>query len=355
MKRIIAAILFLSIVFSGCSSNNVPEENSDKQNTGTIYLYGEEHNNEKVMELELKLWQQYYNEQGMRHLFVEYSYYTAQLLNQWMQEEDDEILEDVFRAWDGTSAGGEANRNFLKAIKETCPETVFHGTDVGHQYNSIGAKYLYELKEKGLEDTEEYRLTQEAMKQGRSYYGTDEPNHVYRENAMVENFIREFESLNGESVMGIYGSAHTALDSPNFTGEVDCMGKQLFAKYGDNVISENLYETILKSAEPIGESSVIIKEKEIKACYYGSEDISAYFPEYIKREFWLLEDAYDILSECSLNGNMLPQGDWPMLLKKDTAYMIVYFLKDGTQKTEYHICDGTEFNEELCTYEVTLQ
>ena len=121
------------------------------------------------------------------------------------------------------------------------------------------------------------------------------------------------------------------------------------------MISENLYETILKSAEPIGESSVIIKEKEIKAYYYGSEDISAYFPEYEKREFWLLENVYDILSEYALNGNMLPQGDWPMLLKKDTSYMIVYFLKDGTQKTEYHICDGTEFNKELCTYEVTLQ
>ena len=87
----------------------------------------------KIMALELELWQKYYNEQGMRHLFVEYSYYTAQLLNQWMQAEGDEILEDIFRAWSGTSAGGEANRNFLKAIKETCPETVFHGFINGWQ------------------------------------------------------------------------------------------------------------------------------------------------------------------------------------------------------------------------------
>ena len=150
MKRIIAAILLLCIVFSGCSSNNMSGENSDKQKTGTIYLYGEKHNDEEIMTLELELWQQYYNEQGMRHLFVEYSYYTAQLLNQWMQAEDDEILEKIFRAWDGTSAGGEANRNFLKAIKETCPETVFHGTDIGHQYNSIGAKYLMILKNRAL-------------------------------------------------------------------------------------------------------------------------------------------------------------------------------------------------------------
>ena len=47
MKRIIIAILLLCIAFSGCSSNNMPEESSDKQKTGTIYLYGEKHNNKK--------------------------------------------------------------------------------------------------------------------------------------------------------------------------------------------------------------------------------------------------------------------------------------------------------------------
>lgn len=29
---------------------------------------------------------------------------------------------------------------------------------------------------------------------------------------MAENFIREFEKLGSENIMGIYGSAHTGLD-----------------------------------------------------------------------------------------------------------------------------------------------
>ena len=291
MKKIIAAVLFFCLIISGCAPEETPK--TQKEN-GTIYLYGERHNDERIMALELELWQKYYNEEGMRHLFVEYSYYAGELLNQWMQAEDDEILDDIFLSWRGTSAGGDDNREFLKAIKETCPETIFHGTDIGHGYNTLGARYLYRLKEQGLEDTEEYRLTEEAMKQGRVYYGSDEPNHAYRENAMTENFIREYEALEGESVMGIYGAAHTYIDTLNVSGECDCMGKQLFAKYGEKVISEDLYISVMESSEPISESVVIINGEKKKAFCYGSEDMSISFPEYEKREFWEIEGAYDM-------------------------------------------------------------
>ena len=51
---------------------------------------------------------------------------------------------------------------FYRTIKEQCPETVFHGTDVGHQYDSTGARYQDYLEERGLADTEDYRLTLET-------------------------------------------------------------------------------------------------------------------------------------------------------------------------------------------------
>ena len=63
----------------------------------------------------------------------------------------------------------------------------------------------------GLADTEDYRLTLEAIQQGKTF--AERGSDIYRENRMAENFIREFDALDGESVMGIYGAAHTDPDA----------------------------------------------------------------------------------------------------------------------------------------------
>ena len=63
------------------------------------------------------------------------------------------------------------------------------------------------LKENGLEDSEQYRISQEIIEQANYYY--DHSDNVYRENMMVENFIREYDKLNREAIRGIYGGAHT--------------------------------------------------------------------------------------------------------------------------------------------------
>ena len=55
-------------------------------------------------------------------------------------------------------------------------------------------------------------LAQEAIEQGKFFY--EHSDDVYRENKMAENFIREFDRLTGENVMGIYGGAHTGLGLP---------------------------------------------------------------------------------------------------------------------------------------------
>jgi PBP1b-binding outer membrane lipoprotein LpoB len=38
--------------------------------TGQIYLYGEQHGVEKILDKELELWCDYYNKKNMRHLFI---------------------------------------------------------------------------------------------------------------------------------------------------------------------------------------------------------------------------------------------------------------------------------------------
>ena len=72
-------------------------------------------------------------------------------------------------AWEGTYASGAETLDFYRTVKEQCPETVFHGTDVGHQYDSTGARYRDYLEEQGLTDTEDYRLTLEAIEQGEAF------------------------------------------------------------------------------------------------------------------------------------------------------------------------------------------
>lgn len=132
---------------------------------GEIYLYGETHSKQSILDKELSIWGEYY-EKGMRDLFVEFPYTDAQFLNLWMQADDDELLDLQFKDWGGTEGGTEVMKNFLKQIKEQYPETVFHGTDVGHTWESTGPRYLAYLEANGQKDTEEYKRTQENMEQG---------------------------------------------------------------------------------------------------------------------------------------------------------------------------------------------
>lgn len=81
-------------------------------------------------------------------------------------------------------------------------------------------------------------LTKEAIGQGKYYYSHSDD--VYRENMMVENFIREFDKLSDECIMGIYGSAHTGLEEMDYTNTVPSMANQLMKRYGDTIFSEDL-------------------------------------------------------------------------------------------------------------------
>lgn len=204
-----------------------------------IYLYGEAHGNTKIMDKEYELWSDYYHNKGMRHLFLELSYFTAEYLNLWMQSDNDEILGMIYDDWEGTSAHTPYTKTFLRKIKIGCPETVFHGTDVGHQGDTTGKQFLSYLEESQQTDSEKYTLTKEAIEQGQKYYR--EFDGIYRENKMTENFIRAFEQLGGESVMGIYGSAHTGIDEMDYyTQSSPSMANQLHKRYGDDLYTENL-------------------------------------------------------------------------------------------------------------------
>ncbi len=240
-------MIFMMFILSACAKPVMTNKMASKEgkSTGEIYLYGEVHGVAKILDKELEEWEKHYNDEGMRHLFVELPYYSAEFLNMWMQADNDEILNAVYDDGEGTLTHKPEVKAFYQQIKERCPETIFHGTDVGHQYSTTGQRYLEYLKDNGLEDTEEYALTIECIEQGKYYY--EHSDDVYRENKMVLNFMREFDKLSDENIMGIYGAAHTGLEAKDFTNNVACMANQLKKRYGDCIRSEDLSDLAKES------------------------------------------------------------------------------------------------------------
>ncbi len=170
---------------------------------------------------------------GYRNLFVELPYYSAEFLNIWMQEDSDEMLEQWFEEIQGTLSGNEYYKEFFLEIKKFCPNTVFYGTDVGHQYDTAGARYLKYLADNGLENSENSTLAKECIRQGQEYYNENTEHHgisSLRETYMVSNFIDAYTRCGGGKIMGIYGDYHTNLEKP------DLMAGQLKAQFG-NIIS----------------------------------------------------------------------------------------------------------------------
>lgn len=307
------------------------------QASGSIYLYGEIHGVAKIIDKEFELWSEYYHNEGMRHLFVELSYFTAEYLNLWMQSDNDDILEEIYDDWGGTAGHNPYTKAFYKKIKSECPETIFHGTDIGHQYNTSGSRFLSYLAANDLTGSEEYTLTIEAIKQGRTYYSNN--NDVYRENKMTENFIHEFERLGSESVMGIYGAAHTGFDEMDYiTQSIPCMANQLQKHYGDNIYSEDL-SWIAKDIEPSRVDNITLQGKEYLALYFGKQDLNG-FKDYAYREFWRLEDAYEDVKDLPLTDNYLPYDNYPMLIEVGQVFVISYTRTDGSVEREYLLSNG---------------
>ena len=227
---VISSVIVIEILNAIDTRNSVVNDYSP-ENGGTIHLYGEVHGIADFYNKEIEIWKEYY-ENGNRDLFVELPYYTAEFLNLWMKADDDEILNQIYNDIDGTASHTEDYLQFFKTIKNECPETVFHGTDVGHQYETTGVRYLDYLEAMGLKASEQYELASICIEQGKQYSGM-EATAPYREEMMVENFIAAYERIERKEIMGIYGSYHINLNDP------DLMAGQIKSKYGD--VIESIY------------------------------------------------------------------------------------------------------------------
>lgn len=338
LKMVILVVCLISSFSAFAMENKGPR----------IYLYGEDHGQKIQYEEELKAWQNFYNNQNMRHLFIESGYSTAQMLNQWMKAEDDSILLEIYENWKGTQAYTQSNLDFYKRIKQTCPETIFHGTDVGHQYSTNDRMLLRQLEEKGLTDCEEYKITLLNITQAMDYYGTKD--YAVRENYMAANFIREFDSLpENEKIMGIYGAAHVFYEK-DITGKVPSMIKQIRKNYKN---SKELIEitdiSYLKTEiEPLGTDEFKIKGKVYKASYFGEEDLTG-FRDFKYRKYWRIESPDEKLMKLKAKIDCLPYDNYIMPIKIGDILRVEYTKLNGSKFVVYYRADGKMFEGQLCT------
>jgi hypothetical protein len=345
MKKLSVLILTLTLlVFTGCQSSAAKNSNSPtiKANdyAGQMYLYGEEHGAQKIIEEEFSLWKEYYDA-GMRHLFVELPCYTAEFLNIWMKETDDNILISVYEDWKGTASYNQFTFDFFKNIKRECPETKFHGTDIGHQYDTTGERYIKYLENNNLLNTEQHERALIVIEQGKKCYALKNNAkrfYIEREYLMVENFIYALGTIENEDIMGIYGSAHIGLSNLDHTGTIPCMANQLNALYPGMIYSEDL-RTLLREIEPLSTETITIEGKDYKAYYYGQQDIS-WLKGYVYREFRHLENAYEDLKDNIKTGDVLPFDNYPMNVKTGEVYVIDYMKTDNTKQRLIYIADG---------------
>ncbi len=210
-----------------------------------IMLYGESHGSKAYYDVELQLWQDFY-EDGLRDFFIELPYYTAEFLNVWMKEDTNVLLDTWFEEISGTLSGNKYYYDFFCQIKKTCPETVFYGTDVGHQFDTTGARYLKYLEDNGLKDSENYQRSEDCIKQGKEFYENREDSSgvsELREAYMVSNFKNAYARQGGGKIMGVYGSYHTNVNA-------DVMVSRLKCDLGDIISSVKISSLMVFNKNP---------------------------------------------------------------------------------------------------------
>lgn len=343
----------VSIIVAYAHGKNEADSVHSDDYTGHIYLYGEQHGSKKITDKELELWRVYYDK-GLRHLFLELPSYTAEYLTLWLKEKDDFILEEVFKDWTGTAFYNPYTFDFFIHIKEECPETVFHGTDVGHQYGTTGERFLCYLESRQQQNDPAYRRAQEIIQQGIVYYNdSNQKDRLYRENMMVENFIYELKKVRNADIMGIYGSAHTNVAALDATGSIPCMANQLKSLYGSNLNAEDL-SPLAKEVEPIRVDTITAAHTAYQAYYYGEQNLTG-FKDFLCREFWQLDGAYNAMKGTVKTGDWLPESNYPMKVEAGQVYVIDYTKTDNTKMRLYYISDGKILNGQLVTENIAIE
>ena len=311
-----------------------PAEAPSAEKTGRLLLVGEwRRGNKLYLDRELALWQECY-QQGMRDLFVELEYAFGGYLNLWMQSDSDDYFEqfwqDYVNKWGFDSF---LLRDFYRAIKATCPETVFHAVDVGW-YSNAGWRYIHLLEAQGKQDTPEYARARENLKQGRTFNGIRNNNerNQYWETCIAENVAEAFESLGGRDAMGIFDIARINGGEKPFP-EYETVLEYLLARYPDAIE--------VKEYPPVMDT-VIIGDREYAAEYGGAFEPTS--EKVLLYHVWRIEGGYETFKDAPLTGDSF-YCYWLLFpVETGRVYVLRFDLADGSEEYVYYRTDGDERN-----------
>lgn len=331
-------VVFITIIigFTAYQSTNY---------SGQIYLYGESHAEPSILDKEFELWNQYYHESGMRYLFVEIPFYGSEFLNLWMQEDNDEILDEMWKDIAGTLGATGANKEFYKKIKKACPETIFCGTDVGHKYDTLGERYLTYLREHGQENSVNYKRAQEIINQGKIYNKKNEEDaFTYRENMMVENFIWALNQIKHENVMGIYGGAHITMNAEDDYSNlisVPNMATQLTGKFPGKIYTEDL-SAKCDTSIPWKTGELTINGKEYQAILWNEIWLNKKNNSYDSVEVWELKEGTEDFNNIPVGDRTIPDSSFlfPTEIKYGKIYVLDYYTNDEFKERQIFRSDN---------------
>ncbi len=322
--------------------------------TKKAYLFGEIHGSEAVCLKEFEIWQDFYKH-GLRHLFIESSYFEAQYLNKWMESGDNTILDEIWTEEADTVGNSVFSRDFYIKIKQNCPKTVFHGTDIGHAFNSTGKKFIETLSH----DSEEYRISAENIEQGKKYYeswkksfdGKYSDSESIREKAMADNFIREFDSVD-DDIVGIYGEAHIFSDGIENFGIEKCMCHRIEEYYSDK--ADIIPELIKNLIKPLYFADININNKIYKASCFGK--IFTPFDEsceYIEI-FRINEPENDFKGFIKID-NFIPEALYPCNINNGDVFVIDSIKDKKTVTRQIFVCDNYSEEYGKITTEIEME
>ena len=108
-------------------------------------------------------------------------------------------------------------------------------------------------------------------------------------------------------------------------------------------------ELLVPNMPPIRTETMTIGGKDYTASYYGRQNISS-VSEFVCRDFWRLENAYDDFKNHRLVGESLPQSNYPMEIEKGQVFVIDYTMKEGGVSRKLMRCDGDTWENQLTTH-----
>jgi len=272
----------------------------------------------------------------------------AEVLNMWMRSDNDDIFYELFEGWTGSIAHSPLFFEFFMTIKREFPETIFHGIDVADWQYPAGRRFLQYLGDNNKQETEQYLLTLESIEQGEQHYQSNF-NQEFRVTKMAENFIRTFDGLAGQNVMGIFGSAHTAFGFYGVLGHPDTptMAERLRVRYGDSVHTEDLTWLALEGLPwfgleinpmPISVDIITVNGLDYEASYFGT-DLTE-FRGVVSRSFWRLENAFNDFRNKPTNGDMLPFENYPMMIEINQIFIVDMTFTNGSVLRLFYRSDG---------------